>query len=353
LLLCIPSAAAIGISPAILQLDYAPGKTYVIPFMTYDAAHISIYLRGDLAGYATIDDPKGNGTGPRSFTVALTLPADLMPAGPRRLLVGVIEEPPPGAMIGGRAAYQAPVDVFVPYPGIYLDANLVASSVNINETEPFNFQVINRGRELIVLKASITVFDDSNATVGKYASDETVLNSSEEHDFLFNWDTTGNKAGPYHAAGIVTYDGGSLERDAGFTIGQQQLRITGFTRMAVRGGIIPFAVNITSEWNSPFTGVYADVNINGTTFRTPSVDLDPAQSATLTGYWDLTVASLGTYHADIRVPYGTTSAHASGDVIVTDKESGFSISVAQLTIIIGLLFVLVLLILLLRRRDHR
>jgi len=354
LLLLIPAAAAIGISPAILELEYAPGKTYVIPYTTYDAAHIDVYFRGDLAPYATVDDPKGNGTGPRQFTVSLTLPANLTPPGPRQLLVGVIEAPPPGAMIGGRAAYQSPVNVFVPYPGTYLDAQLTAPNVNVNETAPIALAVINRGTLPVGITPVIEVFNEKNVSVGRFTSDEMLLNSTDGYTFIYPWSSVGNLAGPYHAVGWVLYDMGTLERDAGFSVGEQLISVTDFTKKAVRGSIVPFVINVSSVWNSQFNEVYADVNINGTTFRTPSIDIGPAASGTLTGYWDLTNAPLGVYRANIILSYSGRTAFASGDVLVVDKElPSAGINSVQMTIIGGLFIIMVLLILLLMKRRRK
>jgi hypothetical protein len=357
LIVLLPSVSAVGLSPAILTLDYKTSGEYPLTFHALGAEHMDTYVKGDLASYAEIIDPYPHG-GPRDFQVIIRLPKDIDPPGKRTLLVGVLEQPPNGAMVGARAAYQAPVFIYVPYPGVYLDVTLTAPSVNENETVPFRLDVINHGRDPAVgVTASLSIIDGAtNATLLSLDSQTAGIKGQGENVFVWDWTTVGRTPGPYLARSVVSYGGKDIERIEPFRIGTQQLRILNFTRSARPGLIAPFTVTVKSEWNSPFAGVYADISINDTKIRTPALDLAPWETQTLTGYWDLNGASPGDYKADIKVPYGNTYAFATGTVTVSTDAPESASWIAGMGIrlaIAGLLAVAALLFLALGRRREK
>ncbi len=318
-LLCLPIANAIGISPAKVELEFEPGKEYNLGFSTIGAEIITTYLKGDLAPYAELVDA-AQGTGPRGFDVILRIPADIEPPGQRMLLVGAIEEPPVGSTVAARAAIQAPVYLFVPYPGVYLETRFFAPTVNVDEPVNFTVVVTNRGRDATTILTTIVVIDENtNKTVALLDAPPTTIGGSEEKNVLLGWDTRGQKAGPYRAELSISYDGQLLKRSETFRIGTQYIKIVDFTREASVGVINPFEVFVQSEWNTPFKDIYVEVNINGTTFKTPSIDLAPWTSNTLTGYWDATQLSAGTYPANVVVHYGDTFSTLSGPVALVER----------------------------------
>jgi len=351
LILLIPAATAIGISPAIQTIEYVPEKEFLLSYNAIGAESIETYLRGDLAQYAEIIDP-AQGSGPRTFQVRLKIPADAAP-GPRQLLVGVIEQPPEGAMVGGRAAYQSPVLVFVPYPGVHLEGTLFAHDININDTERVKLEVINRGTQSVPITASIEIFDAQGASVGRQDFELLTLAGSAGKDFRYDWDSAGHAPGPYFVKAQVISPSGVLERESSFSVGSLQLRILGFTKNGTVGMINPFTIDVKSDWNSPLASVYADVTLNDSTFKTPTIDMQPSEQATLKGYWDLTGAAVGVYDADIKVYYGGALSRATGQVSAIDKlaENASSGITGARIAIAGALLLIAILILVLRRRK--
>lgn len=340
---------AVGLSPAMVDLDYAPNHEYTLDFFTTGAESIETYVRGDLAPYAEIIDTK-QGEGPRNFQVILRIPADINPPGKRTLLVGVIEAPPDGAMVGGRAAYQTPVTLYVPYPGVYLETDFNAPTVNVNEPVNFGVTIINRGLDTIEhLTTSVLVLDAvTNETVTLLDAEPSSLDGQGEKHIVIPWDTTGRPAGPYTAQLLIGYDGQSIKRSQDFRIGSQFIRVLNFTHEATARTINPFEIMVQSQWNSPFDGIYGEVTINGTTFRTPPASLEPWKTKSLLGYWDATRLDQGTYDVTVKVFYGGTFSQLDGTIDVVDRtvvESpaaiGIGIRVGIAVLLIAIAFIIV------------
>ncbi|MBI4145537.1 hypothetical protein HY493_05040 [Candidatus Woesearchaeota archaeon] len=356
LFLLVPSVSAVGITPAKIILEYRPIE-YSLDFTIMNAEAIDTYVAGDLAQYAEIIDP-APGTGPRQFRVILRLPPDLEPPGKRVLFVGAIEHVPEGAAtVGARAAIQAPVYVFVPYPGIYLEPELIAPSVNENEPVNMTLTIVNRGRDPVsALSAQVLVIDDvTNKTLATLTAEPVRIEGDRSKDIRFDWESRGSRPGPYRAKAVIRYDDQIMEREAGFRIGTQIVRIINFTQEVLAGSINPFEVTVKSEWNSPFSSVYADVTINDQTFKTPYVTLDPWQLGTLVGYWDATSVAPGTYDADIILHYGDLTARVNGPVRVVTRtvgESPQSFGSGWIRTAFALLIVVIALIFFIRRRKR-
>jgi hypothetical protein len=314
----LPVVGAISMSPAKIELAFEPNKEYHLGFSTSGAETITTYLKGDLAPYAELIDA-AQGTGPRGFDVLLRIPADISPPGRRTLLVGAIENPPEGSTVGARAAIQAPVYIYVPYPGVYLETRFFAPTVNVDEPVNFTVMVTNRGRDGTTISTAIVIVDEAtNKTVAFLDAPVTTIEGSEEKYVLLGWDTHGQKPGPYRAEMTLTYEGKTLKNVESFRIGTQFVRILEFTHEASVGVINPFEIKVQSEWNTPFSGVYADVNINGTTFKTPSQSLGPWAATTLIGYWDATKLVAGTYPAEVTIYYGDTYSRLTGNVLLKE-----------------------------------
>ncbi len=344
-------------SPAIVTLDFEPDKEYRLSFNTFGASVITTYLKGDLAPYAELIDPAQGGT-PRGFEVILRIPADITPPGPRQLLVGAIEAAPEGSTVGARAAYQSPVNLFVPYPGIYLETRFYAPTVNVDEPVNFTVIILNRGRDTVKrLMTNILVIDDvTNETVAILDSMPTTLNGSEEKAIRLGWETVGHKPGPYRAEAVISYDGQTLKQSETFRVGTQYLRISNFTREVTAGTINPFDILVQSEWNSPFAEVYGEVTLNGSTFKTPSIDVQPWTQSTMSGYWDATHVLPGVYDAEVVVHYGSTFSRLTGPVTVVDRtviETPSSIGFAGRVVFAFVLFAAAILFLFLRRRAKK
>ena len=319
-LMLVPSVAAVGISPPIKTLEYDPSGEYTVSFSASGASSIETYVRGNLAPYAEIIDSDPGG-GPRTFTVKLRLPPDIEPPGKRTLLVGVIEGHRDG-QISGRAAYNAPVIINIPYPGIYLEMDFRAPTVNLNEPVNFTVSLRNRGRDSISrMRTTIFISEEADKQIATLTADPVDFPGTHAMDFRLGWDTQGAKAGSYSAKAVVQYGDTVIERETSFRIGVQTISILNFTTDITSDKINPFDITIQSEWNSPFTSVYVDVIVGDDKFKTPSIDLQPWKGGLLRGYLDAAGLGPGEYPVTVVVNYGDTFTRATGVVNVIKQVS--------------------------------
>ncbi len=360
-------SAAVGIIASTKFAVYAPGEEQQFEYSLANAPLIEAYLADELAAYARIVDPEPNG-GERSITVLLTIPEGLSP-GRHRLIVGARESAPEGAMVGGRAAIQAPLYVDVPYPGVYLEASLAAYDINVGEKEKFSVAVSNKGKDAVSqISVKIEVFDFANNKVAELASAEKSLAGLESASFELEWDSSGATAGNYRAVAAITYDGNELAREAKFKIGSLDVKIKDYTREFGANTITPFFIEIESNWNEEITGAYGELVVAGKSFKTPAFDLKPWQIANLTGYVDSRGIAEGEYDATFIVYYAGKSAEQAGKILIakgagaaepaqeTPGKVGAGLTATAIAaIMLGLVFIaaLVVFVLVAKQRNKR
>jgi hypothetical protein len=356
LVLILPNAYAIGITPSKITMGFQPNSIHTFKFTALYAPRIDLYTRGDLAEYAEIIDPNPNG-GPREFQVVLKLPGELEP-GRRTLLVGVIEHAPEGATIGGRAAYQAPIYVEVPYPGVFIKSNLLAPNVNVGEPVDFVVKLENKGYDIVQsLNIKIDVSDALGNHLETITHPTTQIGGVSERQYDLQWKALGMPAGAYVAKATIDYDGEIIELERNFNIGTQVIDIINFTKTAQAGKINPFEVLITSGWNSPFDNVYGQIDINDKKFKTPGISLGPWRNGTLLGYWDATSIEAGTYDVEVVVHYGESISRSTGIIKAAEqtvevKESPAPVKLGSRGMLALILLVVAIMFVVYRRRNN-
>ena len=122
------TVSALGVRPAKIELNFQPGFERTFDFTVLSNSpdtKYELYVKGDLADYVTLD--KSEVIGSQTFRATLKLPSVIDVPGKHRILVGVrqeYDEELVGTGIGTAVAIQAAIDVYVPYPGKYVDVSL-------------------------------------------------------------------------------------------------------------------------------------------------------------------------------------------------------------------------------------
>jgi len=312
-------ALAVSISPPIITLDFSPNAEYTFVFTIDRAEKIGSYLAGDLAQYATIDDPNQDG-GPRLITVHLKLPERIEKPGKHVLLVGAKELPTsPIGGVGGVAAIQAAIEVKVPYPGLYVEMELIAPNVNLGETVNFIVKVNNLGTDNInSARAVIDVYDEYSK-IKTINTDEKSIASKTIAELYADMPTNAMKAGSYKAIATLYYDGETKTAEKDFNIGTLYVAINNFTKELEQDKINKFDIDIESRWNNKLGNVYGEVTINGVNVKTPSYELNPWEKKNITTYYDTTGITLGEYDATIILYYEDKTTTEGGKVYVVEE----------------------------------
>jgi len=300
------NSSALGISPAVVNLDFKPGEKIEIDYKVssdFSDQRIIVFTKGDLAEHVKLSTNELTGSG--MFRATITLPDSIDKPGPHTISIGVEEAPNEGGAIGTLVRVIGVVKVFVPYPGKYAEAELKIGDGNIDENIPFEVYVVNRGREDINVDVNLLFIDGLGERVGTMQFPSHLMASGQEKTFKGTLNTEGYKPGNYMAEAYINY-GDELMTNKSFRIGSLFVNITNFTTELKKEGIQRFSIDIESMWNENIKEVFADVNISNEfesiTFRTPSEELNAWNRKTLVGFLDTSTLE-GEYKTEITLNY--------------------------------------------------
>ena len=337
-------SAALGISPASVSFDFAPGAEYKLGFVVISDdpdKEMEVYASGDLAEYVKLSRKEIKGGG--SFEAIFKFPDKADKPGEHSMLIGVREKPSEEGFITTVIDIRAVVKVFVPYPGRYAEVRLSIPNGNINEEIPVEVYVINRGRESLNVNVNTRFFSGNGNLIYNMLFEPVVLELTQERFFRKYLNTSGYRAGNYLAEVVVDY-GETIKINQTFRIGSLFVNITNFTDKLLMGGIQKFFIDIESMWNNDLRDVYADVNIsdignatNSLEFRTPSIDLSAWGGGQLVGFLDTTNLE-GKYNTTIILNYGEEKSFASGTLLVLKR--GLNI----VYVIVGIIAVIIVIV---------
>jgi len=190
ILLPLISAGSIGISPSKVQLFFEPNleKTFTFKAFSSDPnQYISIELRGDLTEYVTISKTRFLKGG--QFDVHVELPASIDIPGNHRILIAAvpaINESLQKSVLGGKAVVQTPIDIFVPYPGKYVEAEFEIDDVSEGENALYKLNLHSLGTDFVAVSAWIELFkenDDKPLMTHSIVSSEKI-SSKESHEVI-------------------------------------------------------------------------------------------------------------------------------------------------------------------------
>ena len=348
------NVSALGLSPAIVEFDFAPGEVRELTFSVHSEnseQEVEVFLGGDFDKYASLSAERLVGGG--NFKLLIRFPDSVELPGRHDLGVGVREIPDEQEFIGTKVEVIGLVRINVPYPGRYAEIDLNIKDGNVNEQIPVEVHVINKGKEDFNVDASVNFLNDGK-NIFDISFKPVFLKSGEDRYFRKFLDSTGFKPGNYIAEAIVNY-GEEARTSRAFRIGSLFVNITNFTQALPKEGIKRFSVDIESMWNNNVDEVYADVNISNSTkslgFRTPSANLGPWEKKTLVGFIDTSDLE-GSYKTDIILYYSGQKSFASGELIVFREKSNYTIA-----LLIGALLIIVILailiILFVRKRNSK
>lgn len=325
LMIHIGAVNAIGISPSSIKIEFQPNYEETFTFRTGRAENIGVYIEGDLSEYVTVE--KDNIAKDGTFVIKVKLPAEIETPGKNRVLVGLIEKGKGGGTVSGIASIRTPIDIKVPYPGIYAEIGFNVQDLNINETANFFVIINNLGkRDINDAKAVIDIFDSNEMLVEKLFTQKKDIKTNTEENLQALFDPSKHTAGNYKAIAHVTYADKSKDLEANFKIGSLNVKIINYTKTFLKDKIAKFDLEIESRWNSRINNVFAEVNIFNNTkeissFKTVSISLEPWETKMISTFWDNKGLGEGTYDMEITLFYeGKTTQLGDVIEIIAPKE---------------------------------
>jgi hypothetical protein len=364
LIMAVPYAQATFISPGGVKLDFEPNLQKDLVFIVGGAPRVNVSIHGELAEYARIIDTKkmetGTLAGGTQVTVRISLPEHIPKPGEHKISVVASEIAEEGAMISSAVVVGAPIRIFVPYPGKYVDVSFSVKNINENDTAEFVFKTVSYCTDNVTEAwGHVEVFDAKGGMIAAVDSEKASIATRERKSFTAEWVSVGYPAGNYHAEGTFYWDDNMTVSEADFRIGNMNIHILNFTRELEAGKINPFDVLVESGWNSNAESVYAVVSIAGVTMQTPSVDLAAWERKELGGYFDAADIEPGTYTADIVLHYHGRRTEAAGEVAVVKAaresilEQPMLVYGGLVSLIVSLLILGLALFVLLRRKAGK
>ena len=363
-ILLISNAYALGLSPAKKDLDFKTeqqSSEYIVVNNEHRDLFLNIYATGELADFISFSEENITMPGnedQKKFTAYFNLPSSLKPGENKGKII--IEEFIPNIGIGDTQVYAkfrvvSLLAVNVPYPDKYVDVDIELKGDNVGEPIEITVNVKNLGKEnLDSVQAFFDIYEN-NEKLESLETNKGNLLKGDTKQLFTKLETKNMQPGFYSAVAKIVYDQNEIELGKDFNVGDEHIKILGYTKYFVENEVNRLEVDSENEWNQKLRNVYGEIKINGfNIIKTLSADFEPRERKILSTFWDTTGIGLGKYPINITLFYSNKTTTESGDVdVVTLKEfeslnSGFSWAY----ILIGLLSVFtVILLVYIKKRN--
>ncbi len=355
-LLSTPLIQAIGVTPSSESINFKPNlntEFYFTFFPTNDNNDSTITLSGDLANYASID--KEEISGKSTVNVKISLPQSL-PSGVHFVNVRKKKKSISETGISASSGITAPIRIFVPYEGRYIEASLEMPSLNTNEEGTIKINVKNIGSEAIQsLYAKILILNNEEI-VKTLETEKTILPVEASKTLTSKFSTYSLKEGEYKAKATIFFDSQEETIEKEFTIGDLIVSITNYTSILTEHKINKFYITLESKWNNRIEEVFTGIAISQDSNQllntiTSTTYLEPRGIKQLETFLDLTDISAGEYDIEFILNYAGRQSTAKGKLDVTKKGIEFSPTlIAAITVII-ILILLILWYIIIKKKN--
>ena len=346
------SVMALGISPGKVDYNFEPGAKKTFTFqIKADESHrymnhsIALADKGLLCflNNETYEEDKelwypsfeitpkylylkGGEVGKATFT--FTMPDKFTVPGVHKALIVVTEMPPRSHhQISAKAAVAFMINLYVPYPGKYLDLEFKAKPAQPGKVVEITISAINRGKEDIEnAQATAKIYDYEGNLVTTLQSDAIPIKAGEKQYLWIDWQTSPDlKSGVYKAEVDVAYDGNHRQITGQILVGSKDIQLLNYTRTLIQGQINPFLIEFQSLWNDRVP-VYAEIEItrDGKTVAkttSPPKILIPWEKAILTSYIQVPGGLEGDYDGKITAFYDNTPHEYPIHIKIMNKKA--------------------------------
>jgi len=320
-LMLIINVNAIGISPGSTTIDFEPNKEYNISFSVLNNEKkdmkVLFNVDGELAQYVALRnilvDFKATEVS-KQFSYIVKLPSNLDKPGTHIAKIIVLELPSKveveGAYIGARVGVISRLEVKVPYPGKYAEAEVRVSEVRPGQPAVFVIKVYNYGTEDIdKAEATIDILGPTNERVATIVSDAKSIKSKDIRELKAEW--VAKNPGLYHAKMTLRYDGKIAKSEQNFYIGEIFIELLDISVKNFRlGGVAKFELTVENKWNDMLKNVFAEIEMRNQKgdvvgkFKSTSADIGALAKEVIIAYWDTENIESGQYDATIALNYG-------------------------------------------------
>ncbi|MBD3252826.1 hypothetical protein GF386_03785 [Candidatus Pacearchaeota archaeon] len=320
-LLAVPFASSLGITPGRTVIDYESGLEKDISFsvLNNEKKNMKVLLTvsGDLNESITLYDNLIEfkpGDESKSFKYKIKLPDSLSnKPGLHTADIVALEVPEAnaeGAFVGATVAVVSQVHVNVPCAGKCIDAELDVLDAQSNGSASFIVTVINRGKLGIGdVRAVIDIYTPLNEKVKTIETDYRSLEAGKSTALTGKWKVE-VPSGNYLAKVTVFYDGESQSFEKQFVVGDEILSIESILVNNFRlGEIAKLQILVENKWNKDLKSVFANLIVYNednqvmTDIKSASEDIPSLTKKELIAYWDTVGVNVGEYSGKLMVRY--------------------------------------------------
>jgi hypothetical protein len=321
----------------VTSLDYVLGLEEEIEFYVYNDEHknmqVLLSVRGELNNsislYKHLIDFSPSNEG-KKFKYNVKLDEFLEP-GLHSAEIVALEIPKASGegYSGSRSRVVSELQVHVPYPGKFVNADLNVGKAEINETAELTVSVLNRGKmDIEECRAIIEIFTLLGESVGSVETNSLSVKSFSEVKLKSEW-MVNVLPGDYIAKIKVFYDGEILEIEKQFAVGAKNLSIEGvLVNNFQLGEIAKLQILVENTWNQNLEGVYANLIVydkNGQVVadvRSAPEIVDKLSKKELIAYWDTVGVSEGDYNGKLVVDY---SKRTEKDLVIQVSQDSLNV----------------------------
>jgi len=324
IILFISTVHALGITPGRTTVNFEQGLERTIPFSVLNNEHKKIgvifMIQGELNRTITLFDNNVEflpSEESKSFSYKVKL-ADKLEPGLHTGEVVAFELPQAnaeGTYIGATVAVISQLHVYVPYPGKYVDVDLMVLDAQQNTTATFIVPVTSRGKLGIKeVRAIIDIYSALNEKIKTIETDYAPLDPGGRTELSAKWPVN-VPSGNYFAKVTVFYDGESRSFEKQFGVGVNILSIESIlVNDFTLGEIAKLQILVENRWSAELQNVFANLlvynqedqvmaDVKSSTERIPSLSRKE-----LIAYWDTAGVQEGEYDGRLVVKYDEKSA---------------------------------------------
>lgn len=323
LIAIMPLVFALGVTPGRTTIIFEPNLEKNISFLILNSAESSIKVglssTGELGRHISFSEDSFSIStgGEKQASALLRLPNELSPGVHKAQIIisEIFSERIDGeTFVRASASVITEVNVVVPYPGKYAEADIYALASKDNKEVDFTIPIVNRGKLGIEkAKATIEIYDSSKRKISSLSTNEISIATGERGEVFAKWEGD-ISPGEYSASATLIYDDKVLTLEKDFSVGSpmleiEQIAINDFTL----GGIAKFEVMLANKWNEELRNTYSTIAVYDTNgelldeFKSPLYDISPMEKNIIVSYWDTTGVKKGIYDAVLTIRYGENS----------------------------------------------
>ncbi|MDD5332014.1 MAG: hypothetical protein PHE43_04335 [Candidatus Nanoarchaeia archaeon] len=353
------SASAIIIQPPKIEINFQPNQESYCTFSALNNADSSkeftLEARGYLNQSIVLED--NILLEPQKWTdiSCKILPISEIPPGTHESSIVMIESQGSSGVVGAVGGVELKIYTYFPYPGKYIDGNIIVDNSEINKQIPVSVKVINRGREVINnLEAEISI-KSNNEEVAKLKIPSTSLNLLEEKTLTTYWQTS--DPGEYSADARVYFDQNHINFEKKFKVGAPIIEIQDILSDELKQDTISkVEVKLKSFWNAPIENTYVELLIKKDSeyisqSKSSQTTFGPWEEKIIEVYFDTTDYEPKIYPGKVIVYY--EGKQAEKEVMLEVTKPKLNLITISLIIIIVLLISLLIFSLIKKKHEKK